>query len=108
MASPTHVSSYKYESVFCIFLFVLAFLYRDNTNLVYPHILYLLLILLLLNLTANAAFQRFGHPPWLSTIFILANCATITAILNYSGKENSNMWVLYLLPIYTVCMLLEG
>jgi signal transduction histidine kinase len=64
--------------------------------------------LLSLNLLASYMLGRWGEHGWMSTLFILANCATITAILNYSGKDESNLWVLFLLPIYTVCMLLNG
>jgi len=101
-------SGHHYEVVFCIFLLVLAFLYRDNGHLVYPQILFLLLLLLVLNLAAGLAFRQWPFSPWISAAVILSNCATITAILFYSGESESNLWVLYLLPIYTVCMLLSG
>lgn len=108
MSSRSHLAPQKYEAMFCIFLVMLAFLYRDNEHLVYPQILYLFVALLSINLAANYALRKWGGQAWLSALFILANCATITAILNYSGKEESNLWVLFLLPIYTVCMLLSG
>ncbi len=108
MSSRPCLAPQKYELVFCIFLVMLAFLYRDNAHLVYPHILYLFIALLSINLAANFALKKWGGAPWLSALFILANCATISAILNFSGKEESNLWVLFLLPIYTVCMLLNG
>src|SRR5262245_3184465 len=92
----------KYEVIFCIFLFALAFLYRDNNYLVYPQILYLLFALLSLNLSASLALRRWGPRATLSVLFILANCGILTAILQYSGGEESNLWVLFLLPIYTV------
>lgn len=46
----------KYESVFCVFMAALAYLWRDNPNVVYPHVLYSCLVLLALNLniTTNA------------------------------------------------------
>jgi signal transduction histidine kinase len=44
----------------------------------------------------------------LSALITLANCAVITATLRYSGGAESNLWVLFLLPIYTACMLLNG
>ena len=100
--------AHRYESVFCIFLVALAFLFRDNPYLVYPTILYLLLLLMALNLAASKALEvgRFGKE--LSALVILANCGTIAAILSYSGEQASNLWVLFLLPIYTACMLLDG
>lgn len=108
MSSSSRLAPQKYESVFCIFLVMLAFLYRDNEHLVYPNILYLFIALLTLNLAANFALRHWNDRSWVSALFILANCAVITAILHYSGKEESNLWVLFLLPIYTVCMLLNG
>jgi hypothetical protein len=97
-----------YEGIFCIFLVALAFLFRDNPYLIYPQILYLLFLLLLLNLIAGKALDigRFGKQ--LSAAVILANCGTIAAILSYSGEQASNLWVLFLLPIYTACILLDG
>ncbi|OGR86562.1 MAG: hypothetical protein A3J74_04385 [Elusimicrobia bacterium RIFCSPHIGHO2_02_FULL_57_9] len=40
----------KYETVFCLFMAAMAYLWRDNPNLSYPYILYLFLALLTLNL----------------------------------------------------------
>lgn len=98
--------AYRYESVFCIFLVLLAYLWGNNANFVYPQILYLLVLLLTTNLAAGLSLRLFPSREGLATLIILFNCATITAILYYSGGPNSNLWVLYLLPIYTVCMLM--
>jgi signal transduction histidine kinase len=38
----------------------------------------------------------------------MTNCAVITGILDCSGGAESNLWVLYLLPILTACLLLDG
>lgn len=96
----------KYETGFCVFLVILAFLCRENTHLVYPQILYLFVLLLALNLAAGVALRLRHFGEWLSALLVLANCGTITAILSYSGEHESNLWVLYLLPIYTACILL--
>ncbi len=98
--------SYTYEVVFCIFLVVLAFLVRDNNALIYPQILYLFVLLLGLNLAAGYTLRHWPSRRVMATAIILANCATITWILRYSGEQDSNLWVLYLLPLYTVSMLL--
>src|SRR5262245_59197817 len=95
-----------YEVMFCFFLVVLAFLFRDNTGLVYPQILYLLVLLLTLNLAAGVSLRIWPKKNWVPCLIIIANCATITAVLHYSGEQESNLWVLFLLPIYTVCLLL--
>ena len=96
----------KYETVFCVFMAVLAYLWRDNPNIIYPKVLYLFLLLLAFNLGAGLSLRLWPTREWISAMFILANCGTITSVLNYSGGAESNLWVLYLLPIYTVCLLL--
>jgi len=98
--------SNRYEAGFCIFMAALAFLGRDNPDLDYPAILYLFGLLMALNLAAGVALRLKPGASRLSTAFILANCGTITAILAHSGGGSSNLWVLYLLPIFTVCLLL--
>jgi len=98
----------RYEAVFCIFLVALAFLWRDNPHLVYPDVLYLFVCLLGLNLASSVALRLWPARQWASAALIMANCAVITAVLAKSGGPSSNLWVLYLLPVYTVCMLLEG
>lgn len=104
--TKTDAQSSRYEAGFCIFMAALAFLGRDNPSLDYPSILYLFGLLMILNLSAGIALRRLPDAPMISTGFILANCGTITAILAHSGGASSNLWVLYLLPIFTVCLLL--
>ena len=89
-----------------IFMAVLAFLGRNNPNLNYPQVLYLFTLLMVLNLSAGIALRLKPATPSLSAAFILANCGTITAILSHSGGASFNLWVLYFLPIFTVCLLL--
>ena len=98
----------QYQSVFCIFMVVLSFLYRDNTQLVYPNVFYLFIALLASNLFGGIALKKRPDSAVLATLTVLVNCAVITAILGYSGGDESNLWVLYLLPIYTSCLLLNG
>lgn len=98
--------SHRYQAGFCVFMAALAFLGRDNPDLNYPAILYLFGLLMALNLAAGVALRLRPGASRLSTAFILANCGTITAILAHSGGGSSNLWVLYLLPIFTVCLLL--
>lgn len=97
-----------YETGFCIFLVILAFLCRENPHLIYPQVLCLFVLLSVLNLAAGVALRlrRFGD--CVSALLVLANCGTITAILSHSGEYESNLWVLYLLPIYTACILLSS
>jgi signal transduction histidine kinase len=98
--------SNRYEAGFVIFMAVLAYLGRDNPDLEYPQVLYLFILLMALNLLAGVALRLKPDVPLISAGFILANCGTITAILAYSGGDSSNLWVLYVLPIFTVCLLL--
>ncbi len=100
--------SSRYETGFCVFMAALAFLGRGNPDLHYPQVFYLFLLLMLLNLLAGIALRLKPDAPSISAGFILANCGTITAILAYSGGASSTLWVLYLLPIFTVCLLLEA
>lgn len=100
------VTGKRYESMFCLFLVALVFLWRENSHLVYPHILYLVLALLGLNLAAGLSLKAWPSRSWVSAILTMMNCAVIMGILEYSGGERSNLWVLFLLPIYTACMLL--
>lgn len=103
-----NTSSQKYGVIFCIFLVALSILYRDNATLVYPQIIYLLASLLIFNVGASVVLRMKSVGTWIATAIVLLNCAIITAILNFSGGCDSNLWVLYLLPIYTACLLLNG
>lgn len=96
----------KYEVVFCVFMAALAFLWRDNPELVYPQIQYFFLLLMALNLAAGQTLRLWPARPGLAAVLVLGNCGVITGILSYSGGAQSNLWVLYLMPIYTACLLL--
>jgi signal transduction histidine kinase len=106
--SPSNEASHRYETIFCVFLLAVVFLYRDNPYLVYPNILYLFVALLSFNLAAGWVLRRFPTRPDVAAGIALGNCALITGIVTQSGGQDSNLWVLYLLPIYTVCLLMEG
>lgn len=98
----------RYQSMFCIFLLALVFLYRENSQIIYPQIMFLLALLLAFNLGAGWVLGRWGHRQIAAVNVVIGNCAIITAILAHSGGSESVFWVLYLLPIYTVCLLLNG
>ena len=106
MPDVNGVHAKRYETIFSVFLAALAFLWRDNPNLEYPQILYLFLALLGLNLAAGMALRLWPRRPGLSAAIALANCGVITAALRYSGGADSNLWALYLLPIFTAGLLL--
>lgn len=96
----------KYESIFGIFMLALAYLWRDNPHMAYPQILHLLGLFFVLNFAAGLSLRFWPNFEALTGAIVLANCAVTTAILHYSGGIASNLWILYLLPIYTACMLL--
>ena len=103
---PVDLLAQRYESVLCVFLIALAFLWRDNPELQFPRVLYLLAALLVLNLAAGSSLRLWPTRKWLSAAITLSNCAVITGILSASGGPESKFWVLYLLPIYTSSLLL--
>lgn len=102
------LAAQKYQMIFSIFLIAMAFLFRESTGLVYPQILYLSLLMLAFNFGAGYSLRAWPHRQWISALVTVGNCAVISALVSYSGGPESNLWVLYLLPIYTVCLLLDG
>lgn len=106
MTSKPAALGNRYEVSFCLFIAALAFLGQKNPSLNYPNILYLFGFLIVLNILASITLRLRPDAAIISISFILANCGTITAILANSGGASSNLWVLYLLPIFTACLLL--
>ena len=116
--------AFRYEVIFCLFLAALVFLWRDNPTLDYPQVLYALLALLAANLATGLCLRRRSAPPrseaalsrdsarspadWVLAAGVIANCAAVTAIVAYSGGTQSNLWMLYLMPVYTVCLFLSA
>ncbi len=100
-------AGHKFEAIFSLFLVALAFLSRDNNHLVTPWVYVFFLFLLVMNLVAGYVLRHWPSHPWLSTMIILANCGIVTGIVQFSGGAESNLWVLYLLPVFTACMFLE-
>ncbi len=43
---------------------------------------------------------------WIAALIISANCGVVTALLAYSGGTDSNLWVLYILPVTAACIML--
>lgn len=106
--TPFTHQSHRYETIFCMFLLAIVFLWRDNTHMVYPNILYMFAGLLSFNLAAGWILKRWPTRADAAAGIVVGNCALVTGILAHSGGADSNLWVLYLLPIYTVCLLLDG
>ncbi len=98
----------RFEAAFSVLMAAAAYLGRGNPNLVYPQALYLFLVIMALNLGAGLALQRWPRHPAVALAAILGNCAAVTGLLERSGGPESNLWVLYLLPIFSACLLLSG
>ncbi|MBI4678804.1 MAG: HAMP domain-containing histidine kinase [Elusimicrobia bacterium] len=96
----------RYEAAFSVFMAAVAYLWRDNPHLVYPQILYLFILIMALNLAAGKALKLWPERAWVSALLTLADCAAIAAVVAYSGGADSNLWVLYLLPIFSASVLL--
>lgn len=91
----------RHEAVVCVALAALVYLSRGNPDLVFPDILYLVLLLLGLSLASVAALRRWPGRPAASALFTMAHAAVVAALVEKSGGERSLLWVLYLLPIYS-------
>lgn len=96
----------RYESVFCIFMAAVAFLWRGLGGETDPALLALFGLLLGSNLAAARALRRWAGKPAVAASIALANCALVAAIVARLGGADTEFWVLYLLPIYSSCMLL--
>lgn len=99
--------THNYETALCLALTAAAFLWRDNAELAYPGA-HLLLVLLLCVSGATGALLRRGLTQALGAAAVLLQCAVVTGLLEYSGGERSNLWVLYLLPVFTASLLLRA
>lgn len=89
----------RHEAMVCVALAALVYLSRGNPDLVFPDILHLVLLLLGLNLASAAALRRWPGRPAAAALFTMANAAVIAGLVEKSGAERSQLWVLYLLPI---------
>ncbi len=98
----------RYEAALWSVLGAMAYLARDNSDLVYPDILWLFAALLAVSLVSAWAVRRWpGHDAPHAACSVLTFCV-IAAIQSRSGGSDSNLWVLYLLPLFTSALLLGG
>lgn len=98
----------RYEAALWSVLGALAYLARDNSDLVYPDILWLFALLLAASLAAAAAVRRWPRRAAPHAAFTMATFAVIAAIQSRSGGAESKLWVLYLLPLFSAALLLRG
>ena len=98
-------SKSNYEMLFSIFMVALAYLYRENSMLEFPAVLYLFMSLLAANFAFNRLFsERAKVSLWLVDAMLLSNIGVIAAILAKSGGHLSFFWVLFLLPVFTAAL----
>jgi signal transduction histidine kinase len=98
----------RVEAALWIVLGTLAFLAKGNPRLVYPNVLYLFLSLLASSLSTSLAIRSAPDRPWIHALTLLAGFASIAGLQASSGGTESNLWVLYLLPLFTAAILLDG
>jgi len=102
----TNFSRNSYEVIFSVFMIALAYFYRNNSQIVYPRILYFFLLLLVSNFAFSWLLRRRNAVNlWLLDLILLANFWTITGVLYYSGRGDSYFWVLYLLPVFAASLM---
>lgn len=94
-------TSEKQEHVFVLLMLALAFLYRENPILVFPHALVFLFALLVYNFIQHRLILDAKHPQLVHGLSLAVNSLLITAVLHYSGGKDSSFWVLLLLPIFS-------
>lgn len=97
-----------HEAVFCIFLVLLAFLFRNHPAIVYPQLLYVLSAFLVFNFLFNRFLKQADAPPPIAYAAVFINGILITSATSYSGGPSSYLWVMYLLPIFSSCLLFNA
>lgn len=101
-------ASGRCEAAIGVALATLAFLSKGNPQLVLPDCLWLFLLLLLTSLAASLAVRLrpdLSLPPALA---LVGSFIVVAAIQARSGGTDSDLWVLYLLPIFSAAILLNG
>ncbi|HOL62784.1 MAG TPA: HAMP domain-containing sensor histidine kinase [Elusimicrobiales bacterium] len=98
-------SKNKYEFIFALFMFVMAFFFKDNSDVKTPEILYSLFVLMSINFFSNRYLKNKTE----INVFILLtitflNTLTVFSVISFSGGINSYFWVLLLLPVFTIAM----
>ena len=104
----SNFSRNSYEVIFSVFMVAIAYLYRNNSRIVYPKILYFFLLLMASNFIFNQLLRRrLSVSLWVVDLILLFNLWVITGVLYYSGGGDSYFWVLYMLPIFASALLVS-
>ncbi|MCK4935244.1 MAG: HAMP domain-containing histidine kinase [Elusimicrobiales bacterium] len=97
-----------YEIVFSVFMVAIAYLSRYSEQVIYPKILYFFLFLMFSNLVFNWLVSKYhGVKIGYVNLLVLLNITLITGILMNSGSSDSYFWVLFLLPLFTVALIVD-
>lgn len=96
----------RFETAIGLALAALAFLSKDNPRLVLPDCLWLFLLLLAASLAASVAVRL--RRPLAAAAALVASFVIVSGIQAKSGGPESDLWVLYLLPIFSAAILLGG
>ena len=97
----------QYEIVFGIFLLALAFLYREHPQIVIPDLWYVFTGFFGFNFLVNRFLKQIRVSMMLALPVVAANGILISSMVRFSGGTESFLWVLYLLPIFTSCLLFD-
>jgi signal transduction histidine kinase len=98
----------RFEAALGVALASLAFLSKDNPQLILPDCLWLFLLLLVTSLAASFSVRLRPDRPWPAALSLVACFIVVSAIQSRSGGSDSDLWVLYLLPIFSAAILLGG
>lgn len=98
----------RYEAALGVALAALAFLSKDNPQLILPDCLWLFLLLLCTSLAASLATRLRPGRPTPAAFALVASFVVVAAIQSRSGGSDSDLWVLFLLPIFSAAILLGG
>lgn len=104
---PAHASG-RFEAAVGVALAALAFLSKDNPHLIFPQCLWLFLLLLVTSLAASVAVRLRPERPLYAASALVASFVVVSGIQHQSGGDASDLWVLYLLPIFSAAILLNG
>ncbi|TBR22606.1 HAMP domain-containing histidine kinase [bacterium] len=101
-------AAFAFEASVAIALAAAAFLWRENPALQVPQVYWSLGALLVVTLAAGVSLRLGAAGPGLAAAATVAECSAITAVVAYSGGKDSALWVLYLMPVYSACLLLDA
>lgn len=95
------------EVIFSLIMGVIALLSRENPLVRAPGILWAFAAMLAFNFAFHRAL-RAARGPAAPLVSVAANVLLASAVLACSGGPSSGFWPLYLLPVFTACLHLEG